>query len=316
LNSFNIYNFFNIKKLKNEFNKINRMGIGCCNNTLDYPSFVLSTEKKEGLDVYSNRYFIIYKNSLNYFGCPFCSQYFNEEEKEKLKPIFDSFVNVNPTVYKELNDEYNNLIKSQEIDIFPQLESIGKQFEQGKYIIEKYQYLKYTCISDNNKQCYLKLYTGNIPKIIVDKDLDQRYQYDNWKNNEEIKKDLYDMRDSEIYQQELCEKIKEEWELEQINKSKFTHKDLEYFARSQVNCIPYFVGSPSQLTTVFNYVSYSHDLNYAEKKLLKEIVASYAGSGNDRRTFMYMEENEVKMTSKDNKDFLNFLNDYEAKLVH
>ena len=316
MNSFNIYNFFNIKKLKNEFNKINRMGIGCCNNTLDYPSFVLSTEKKEGLDVYSNRYFIIYKNSLNYFGCPFCSQYFNEEEKEKLKPIFNLFVNVNPNVYKELNDEYNNLIKSQEIDIFPQLESIGKQFEQGKYIIEKYQYLKYTCISDNNKQCYLKLYTGNIPKIIVDKDLDQRYQYDNWKNNEEIKKDLYDMRDSEIYQQELCEKIKEEWELEQINKSKFTHKDLEYFARSQVNCIPYFVGSPSQLTTVFNYVSYSHDLNYAEKKLLKEIVASYAGSGNDRRTFMYMEENEVKMTSKDNKDFLNFLNDYEAKLVH
>jgi hypothetical protein len=51
-----------------------------------------------------------------------------------------------------------------------------------------------------------------------------------------------------------------------------------------------------------------------EKKLFKEIVASYAGSENDKRTFMYMEENQVKMTSEDNRDFINFINNYEAKL--
>jgi ABC-type multidrug transport system fused ATPase/permease subunit len=66
--------------------------------------------------------------------------------------------------------------------------------------------------------------------------------------------------------------------------------------------------------TVFNYAAYSHNLNYVEKKLFKEIVASYAGSENDKRTFMYMEENQVKMTSEDNRDFINFINNYEAKL--
>jgi hypothetical protein len=230
-----------------------------------------------------------------------------------LKPIFDSFINVNPSVSFQWNKNYNDLIKSQEIDIFPQLEIIGKKFENDRKVIEKYQYIKYTCSTDN-KQCYLKLYTGKIPKLTVDENLDQRYHYDIWKNNEEIKKILYNIRYSDIYQQKLCEEIKEEWELEKLNNSKYTPDDLEYFARSQVNCIPYFVGSPSQLTTVFNYAAYSHNLNYVEKKLFKEIVASYAGSENDKRTFMYMEENQVKMTSEDNRDFINFINNYEAKL--
>lgn len=106
----------------------------------------------------------------------------------------------------------------------------------------------------------------------------------------------------------------EEWEQEKLDNSEFTYEDLQYFARSQVNCIPYFNGSPSQLTTVFNYVTYSHNLNYVEKKLFKKIVASYAGSDNDEITFMNMEQNQVKMTTEENRDLLKFIQNYEAKL--
>ena len=106
----------------------------------------------------------------------------------------------------------------------------------------------------------------------------------------------------------------EEWEQEKLDNSAFTYEDLQYFARSQVNCIPYFNGSPSQLTTVFNYVTYSHNLNYVEKKLFKKIVASYAGSNNDEITFMNMEQNQVKMTTEENRDLLKFIQNYEAKL--
>ena len=213
-----------------------------------------------------------------------------------------------------MNEQYNNLIKSKEINIFPKLESIGKKFENSKNVIEKHKYLKYTCSADNNKKCYLKLWNYDIPKLIVDKNLDQRYHYDIWKNNTEIKKILYDKRYSDIQQKKIIEQIMKEWEQKKLDNSRFTYEDLQYFARSQVNCIPYFNGSPSQLTTVFNYAAYSHNLNYVEKKLFKEIVASYARSENDKRTFMYMEQNQVKMTTEDNRDLIEFLNNYEANL--
>lgn len=165
-----------------------------------------------------------------------------------------------------------NLIKSKEINIFPKLESIGKQFENAQNVIEKYKYLKYTCSADNNKTCYLKLWNYQIPKLIVDENLDQRYHYDIWKNNGEIQKILYDKRYSDIQQEKIIERIMGEWEQEQLDNSKYTYEDLQYFARSQVNCIPYFNGSPSQLTTVFNYAAYSHDLNYAEKNYSKKLL--------------------------------------------
>ena len=289
------------------------MGAGCFNSP-DYPSFSLSTEKKEGLDVYYNRYGIIHSHSLNFFSCPICSHYFNEEEKKKLKPIFDSLADFNPDKFSKLNEEYNDLIKSKDINIFPKLQSIGKKFENANNVIEKHKYLKYTCCADNNKKCYLKLWNYHIPKLIVDENLDQRYHYDIWKNNGEIKKILNDRRRSDISQEEIIEQIMEEWEQEKLDNSEFTYEDLQYFARSQVNCIPYFNGSPSQLTTVFNYVTYSHNLNYVEKKLFKKIVASYAGSNNDEITFMNMEQNQVKMTTEENRDLLKFIQNYEAKL--
>lgn len=104
------------------------MGAGCFNSP-DYPSFSLSTEKKEGLDVYYNRYGIIHSHSLNFFSCPICSHYFNEEEKKKLKPIFDSLADFNPDKFSKLNEEYNDLIKSKDINIFPKLESIEKNLK-------------------------------------------------------------------------------------------------------------------------------------------------------------------------------------------
>lgn len=86
---------------------IYKMGSGCFNSP-DYPSFSLSTEKKEGLDVYDNRFGIIYINSLDSFGCPICSHYFNKEEKKKFKPIFYSLASANPGNFLKLNEEYND----------------------------------------------------------------------------------------------------------------------------------------------------------------------------------------------------------------
>ena len=283
------------------------MGIGCYNK-LDNSCFHLESDKKEGLDVYSYSYGRLNSKSLEHFNCPFCFEYFNNEEKEKFKPIIDSLVSVNDFYY--LNKQYNSIIESNEVDIFPELESIRRQFENYKNIIEKYGYIKYKCRLDNNKKCYLKLY-DEVPKLIVEKHLDQRYHYDIWKKDEQIKKKLYNIRYKKKIYAKLFDVYLEVWEDEKLKNSENIAEKLQYFAESQINAIPNFIGDSNQLTTVFNYASNIHGLNYPEKKILKEIVAGYACSEKDKETFMYMKQNEVTMTDEEKKDLNKFIQNCE-----
>jgi len=180
---------------------------------LGYSYFVYAGYQIYGLNVY------FCKNSINLYDvygtdiiiCPICNKTFSQLELVNLRAQkVPNFANV---VYR-----YRGIANDDdEIDVFDQLDELGKQMDAERIYYENYVY-KYRCTSTGT-EIYIRIYE-EYPTPNLDND---KLQYDNWKNNPQMRQQLLEER--KIYITELrrikAEKRKAEEKKRQEQRSRY-----------------------------------------------------------------------------------------------
>ena len=152
----------------------------------NYDTFIKSTEKKDGLDLYKTKEYIYSEYQIR---CPIIKDKLNDLERIQI----ENQINNADKNIRELFDKYNTTISDvYEIDIFGLLESLNNEIELGKKKLEQNRYFLHTC--KLQQQIYLDISTYNNDYDFNNLINDKRYIYDNWKNNLNVKNNLLEER--------------------------------------------------------------------------------------------------------------------------
>ena len=149
-----------------------------------YSYFIYAGQQKDGLYVYNHqnsRNLLFYFTDI--FYCPLCNQLFTPEEVKQLKEKRIKF-NRDPVF------SYQCKVGSDEVDIFDELENLYNEIQEQKNHWENLHY-RYKC-KFTNIEIYLKLYTRKYNDKLYIPDI--RYEYQNWKNNPDLKEELLEER--------------------------------------------------------------------------------------------------------------------------
>lgn len=287
---------------------------GCCLVENNEENYTKLEEKKDGLDVYKPK---VTLSENSYIWCPICgsSHKSNTNIKEALRKGVEAICN--------LDLRYHNLVLTwDEVDIFEKLESIKKEREE---IIEHYEeriYQKYTC-EYKNIQCYIKIYNYTKEEF-AQKTFwgyeDKRYDYSNWKNDDNLKKTLLAERQEHYkkyleYQKKqkeeeriknLKEQIREEWDEITFQKEISSYNSAINFVQQQYNFYRDTwtdFGSYNDLCLLYNPVQSYCQYNAGKWKLIQSI-SKFAKSSYDRSQFLRRPE----MSEKEKAEYQKFYN--------
>lgn len=238
--------------------------------------------EKDRLDVYKN---IRNIDTIDRFTCPLCKEIvLKYSEIENLK-------NKGPNGIKKLKDSYEYLISISDyssvyyFDIFNRLEEIQKEIDDYSNHYDENRFYKYKCEKEN-KNCYLIIY--HYPKnefFQINKEnftlKDKRYEYSQWKNNENLKKTLLEEREKLIFNQimvKIHELLREEWKEitfaneydEYLDATKNVKQKIEHEKLMRLD-----YGNEKNLTYIYDINS--ENLKYMEtKKKLCQYIVQFA----------------------------------------
>lgn len=151
----------------------------------NYNTFMKTSEKKDGLDIYKTKEYI---HSEYQIRCPIIKDKLNEFEKGQMEiQINNSDKNI-----QNLFNKYNSIINDQyDINIFNKLESINSEIESAKKILEQNRYFLHAC---KKQKIYLDISMYDNDNDFNNLINDKRYIFDNWKNNLNTKNALLEER--------------------------------------------------------------------------------------------------------------------------
>ena len=270
-------------------------------------------DEKDGLDVYKYRYNI---DRLKNFTCPFCNEIvYDISEIEDLKKK-------GPEVIKELKKSYEDLIKSntkddageETVDIFNQLEEIQNKIDDYMNHYDENRFYKYKCEKEN-KNCYLIIY--EYPKNrffeIYEYDFtleDKRYEYSQWKNNENLKKTLLEEREKSIIDKKMDkinQQILSEWNEITCAKENDEYLDATKKIKQKAEIERYRwpdYGKELDLNALFN--NYSGNLIYNGSLYeLCQYIAQFAINEEEKRYFL-LKHNYFPMSKKESGEYAEF----------
>ena len=270
-------------------------------------------DEKDGLDIYKYRYNI---DRLKNFTCPFCNEIeYDISEIEDLKKK-------GPEVIKELKKSYEDLIKSntkddageETVDIFNQLEEIQNKIDDYSNHYDENRFYKYKCEKEN-KNCYLIIY--EYPKNrffeIYEYDFtleDKRYEYSQWKNNENLKKTLLEEREKNIIKKKMDkinQQILSEWNEITCAKEYDEYLDATKKIKQKAEIERYRwpdYGKELDLNDLYN--NYSGNLIYSGSLYeLCQYIAQFAINEEEKRYFL-LKHNYFPMSKKESGEYAEF----------
>lgn len=209
------------------------------------------------------------------------------------------------------SEKYNEIIRSKTIDIFDSLSKIAEEFEEIKKNFNSNKptgLFKYHC-RQKNVDIYIKTLKElkTCPILKIDSDLDKRYHYNFWLNNEKNKQILIELREERNHIEKEKYNYIDEWKLIQAKKCTVNYNDLNKYMNSQIKS-SIDSGSLSETRLKDIWVKTINDFGgfdkvcYHYRKSLMEYAASYI-SGENNRILMI---NFVNLTDKENKELISF----------
>ena len=173
---------------------ISAVGASACCCKIEY--YTKLDEKKDGLCVYKLKNEDGIKKDyegFRGFRCPLCNDY--ESGEEIKKQYEESQKRGFPRLSKCYSDYNYNVQREDCADVFEALEKIYKEIQDIKANYDENCYFKFFC-SKKNTEIYIIFESHPKEKInsLQFKFKDQRYQYEKWKNDENLKKSLLDER--------------------------------------------------------------------------------------------------------------------------
>ena len=227
--------------------------------------------EKDGLDVYKN---IRNIDTIDRFTCPLCKEIvLKYSEIENLK-------NKGPHGIKKLKDSYEYLISISDyssvyyFDIFNRLEEIQKEIDDYSNHYDENRFYKYKCEKEN-KNCYLIMY--QYPKNqffqINEENFtlkDKRYEFSQWKNNENLKITLLKEREKIIFYRIMGiinEKLIEEWKDVTFTKEYDEYLNATENVRQKIENNRFILGNYGSEQNL----TYQYDINSEKLKYLEPI---------------------------------------------
>ena len=248
------------------------------------------------------------------------------KEKE-ITAEFEKILEKGPERIKLLIKRYNELIINyEEIDIFDSLEKIYLEFEDLKknYDENKY-YFKHIC-RNKNKNCYIIFFKESnyvIEKMTI-KPVIKKYQYSDWKNDENAKKFLLEVRQNthNYYEQQKKQKgiddkieSKRQESIKEWDKmtSAKEHKQIlicyESFKMKVNGSLgQYFdMGESTNIANTFGECNGGLEYSGSKKKLA-EMISKHGKEDFNRRDAYRMMLQRIWMSKAEEKQFNAFAN--------
>ena len=260
--------------------------------------FIKLDETKEGLNIYKPtfNYDPEFDKNFPYF-CPICEEQIEEKYKnEIIENVFSG-----PKLLNYCTKYYINVVENKKIvNIFEQLCKIHFLIEETYKNYDNLCYYKLKCKKTNEEFyfCLFNITKEEAQKIFVIKLKDERYKFENWKNDLNLYKTLLQDRQydaTEIHNQEVKKRIKEkadkarieikiEWEKLSLEKEYNIYLSQVQYIKTKVS-EGFFSGTFSELyqlvLNAWNSFSY-----IGGKKKIKEFIAQYAENENTKEWFL------------------------------
>ena len=280
----------------------------CCKEKEVY--YIKKEEKKDDLDVYElnpnnyNNYNYNYNSQKPiYKVCPICEEQLSEEKLKEINNSLDKGVSKIKSLFNYFNSLVSDVTK---VDIFADLESTYNEIEELMKDYDKRKFYKLTC-EKKNQQCYINIYRyskDELKNVTGLKINDERYMISNWKNDENIKKQLMEEREKRYDNYKLeqqIEKIREnikrakkeameEWVEITFKKEYNTYlKEVEYidsmvrFYRSTDNEYSQFGTKNDLFLLIDTWKSFKY---IGGKKKIAEYIAQYAKDDFEKQDFL------------------------------
>ena len=283
--------------------------MGCLGMATDWEKI----DEKDGLDIYKHR-----RNIDRYerFNCPLCYEMVTDYS------WFEDLKKKGPQGIKELKKSYEDLINSntkdnageETVDIFNQLEEIQNKIDDYSNHYDENRFYKYKCEKEN-KNCYLIIY--HYPKNEFFKIneykftlADKRYEYSQWKNNENLKKTLLEEREKNIIKKKMDkinQQILSEWNEITCAKENDEYLDATKKIKQKVEIERYRwpdYGKELDLNDLFN--NYSGNLIYSGSLYeLCQYIAQFAINEEEKRYFL-LKHNYFPMSKKESGEYAEF----------
>ena len=300
-------------------------------------------EEKDGLNIYKLTNADGLRKSYGEFRgfeCPLCYNL------EKRKEIIDQYKEWQKKGYQGLSECYSNYdynVKREDYaDVFEFLEEFYKEIQDIKANYDENCYFKYTC-PEKKTQIYILFEEHSKEQInaLNFKFKDERYQYERWKNDENLKKTLLEERKkiTEAYkkrerQNKINEKLRikrtqllNEWDemnfkkeyqnyLKCINNFKFLFDPSEVrFLNKDKN--DYNTACGSSLSDIFRMSNYGFEFVGGQKKFA-EYVLQYSLTWKEKSIETTTIYNLIRMQPKEERMLKQFLDsnleEYERQL--
>ena len=243
--------------------------MGCLGMATDWEKI----DEKDGLDIYKHRSNI---DRYERFNCPLCYEMVTDYS------WFEDLKKKGPQGIKELKKSYEDLIKSntkddageETVDIFNQLEEIQNKIDDYSNHYDENRFYKYKCEKEN-KNCYLIMY--QYPKNqffqINEENFtlkDKRYEFSQWKNNENLKITLLKEREKIIFYRIMGiinEKLIEEWKDVTFTKEYDEYLNATENVRQKIENNRFILGNYGSEQNL----TYQYDINSEKLKYLEPI---------------------------------------------
>ena len=283
--------------------------MGCLGMATDWEKI----DEKDGLDIYKHR-----RNIDRYerFNCPLCYEMVTDYS------WFEDLKKKGPQGIKELKKSYEDLINSntkddageETVDIFNQLEEIQNKIDDYSNHYDENRFYKYKCEKEN-KNCYLIIY--EYPKNrffeIYEYDFtleDKRYEYSQWKNDENLKKTLLEEREKNIIKKKMDkinQQILSEWNEITCAKENDEYLDATKKIKQKAEIERYRwpdYGKELDLNDLFN--NYSGNLIYSGSLYeLCQYIAQFAINEEEKRYFL-LKHNYFPMSKQESTEYATF----------
>jgi hypothetical protein len=283
--------------------------MGCLGMATDWEKI----DEKDGLDIYKHRSNI---DRYERFNCPLCYEMVTDYS------WFEDLKKKGPQGIKELKKSYEDLINSntkddageETVDIFNQLEEIQNKIDDYSNHYDENRFYKYKCEKEN-KNCYLIIY--HYPKNEFFKIneykftlADKRYEYSQWKNNENLKKTLLEEREKNIIKKKMDkinQQILSEWNEITCAKENDEYLDATKKIKQKAEIERYRwpdYGKELDLNDLFN--NYSGNLIYSGSLYeLCQYIAQFAINEEEKRYFL-LKHNYFPMSKKESGEYAEF----------
>ena len=297
---------------------------GCCR--IEY--YTKLEEKKDGLSVYKlsnedglKRDF----EGIRGFVCPLCNNHFVDNRKEINEQYEECTKKGFPRLSKCYSDYDYNVERQDCADVFELLENLYNEIQDIKANYDENCYFKYTCpIKNTEIYIIFKIHPKEKINSLHFKFKDERYQYERWKNDDNLKKSLLEERKkiTEAYEKrQKQEKINLELSTRRIVlKKQWNEMNFKKEYQNYLKCIDNFKShfDPTKLrllnidprdlsTPVGNSLSYEFEMcNYGFKfdggqYKLADYILQYSKDSKER----FFEEsslyNLIRMTSEEQR---------------